>query len=254
MLIYLCEDQPESILTGIYDAWADPEPNRNIRLSVSDQGQQELFCGYHTVHTDMEKAQKVADSIERKLGPGIWEDVEASLAADAEDKAQAVFSYLRIAFAKGPAVRQELARPEVMRIYELKRMVTREYRNLLGFVRFADTPEGILVAQLEPRHRQVPLLAPHFAERLNTERFIMYDKRRKEAAVYTPGLGWYLTMGEAAGIDSLIRESERDGYASLWQVFVRSIAIEQRRNPVCQRNLLPMRFRPCMTEFRREET
>ncbi|MBQ8638790.1 MAG: TIGR03915 family putative DNA repair protein [Lachnospiraceae bacterium] len=254
MLVFQCEDQAESILTGVYDAWADPVPNREIRLVLSDDGQQELFCEYRKVKTDDKKAQKVAESIVRKLGKWIWSDVEFVLLADAADKAQAVFSYLRLAFSIGPEIRQQLARPEVMRICELVRMVSREQQHLFGFVRFADTPEGILIAQLEPRHRQIPLLAGHFAERLNTERFILYDKRRREAAVHSPEHGWYLTMGEADGIEEMIRCSERDGYAELWQVFFDSIAIAQRTNPRCQQNLLPMRFRPHMTEFRRDKS
>ena len=249
MLCMICGDQPEAILTGIYDAWADPVPNREIRIQLAGSGQTELFCQYRTVTASMEKAQKVARSIRAKLGADIWEDVEVALMAAEADKGQAVFQYLRTAFAVGKQVKNDLGRPEVMRIFELNRMVRREYQHLQGFVRFADVPSGVLVAQLEPKHRQVPLLAPHFAERLNTERFILYDKGRKEAAVYAPERGWYLTIGEAAGIDRLIRESEQDGYASLWQVFVDSIAIAERRNPRCQDNLLPKRFRPCMTEF-----
>jgi len=250
MLIYICDDQPEAILSAIYDAWADPTPNRDIRLEVGWQGQQELFCEYRSARVDMEKAGKVAETIERKLGMHVWEDVRYALMADECDKAQAVFSFLRTAFKEGSAVRRQLARPEVMRVMELGRMVSRERHLLLGFVRFADAADGVLVSQIEPKHRQVPLLAPHFAERLNTERFILYDKKRKEAAVYSPEFGWYLTTGEASGIEDMIKKSETDGYGSLWKIFFESITIEQRYNPRCQRNLLPLRFRPQMTEFR----
>lgn len=254
MLIYICEDQPESVLSGIYDAWADPMPNREIRLRMEYDGQQELFCEYRPAVSDREKAQKVARSVFSKLGSDVWKTVEAALLADEPDKAQAVFDFLRVAFLAGPGILRELGRPQVMRVCELERMVRNECHLLYGFVRFADTADGILVAQIEPRHRQIPLLAPHFAQRLNTERFILYDRRRREAAVYSPQTGWYLTEGEARGIEELIRESERDGYASLWKVFFDSIAVGQRANPRCQRTLLPLRFRPQMTEFRGQRT
>ena len=49
MLCMICGDQPEAILTGIYDAWADPVPNREIRIQLAGSGQTELFCQYRTV-------------------------------------------------------------------------------------------------------------------------------------------------------------------------------------------------------------
>ena len=42
---------------------------------------------------------------------------------------------------------------------------------------------------------------------------------------------------------------QEKNYAKLWQVFFTSISIKQRENPDCQRNHLPFRFRPEMTEF-----
>ena len=35
----------------------------------------------------------------------------------------------------------------------------------------------------------------------------------------------------------------------LWKCFFKSIAIEERNNPVCQRSFLPLRYRKYMTEF-----
>ncbi len=49
--------------------------------------------------------------------------------------------------------------------------------------------------------------------------------------------------------EELARETDQAEYEELWKIFHEAIAIEERRNPVCQRNLLPLRFRPYMTEF-----
>lgn len=45
--------------------------------------------------------------------------------------------------------------------------------------------------------------------------------------------------------------SEREDFIqSLFRHFVSTISIEDRKNTDLQRNLLPLRFRPFMTEFR----
>lgn len=253
MLKLICKDDPEAILAGIYEAWADPCPNRDITLLLEGQYQQELFSEYRPARESRQLAEKVADSINRKLSAGVWSWVRDALMADAPDKAQAVFSFLRTAFGVGSGILTQYGRPEVMRVYELQRMVERECQHLKGFVRFADTKAGVLVAVLTPKHRQLPLLAPHFADRFREERFLLFDKKRKEAVVYEPDTGWYLTqLQENGALSKLIRAAEADIYGELWQIFFRSITIEQRRNIRCQKTLLPLRFREDMTEFRRQ--
>ena len=40
-----------------------------------------------------------------------------------------------------------------------------------------------------------------------------------------------------------------ENWVKLWKTFFTAIAIEERKNPNCQRNHLPLRFRDLMTEF-----
>ena len=60
--------------------------------------------------------------------------------------------------------------------------------------------------------------------------------------------------GGMADADSLERVSENEkDYEKLWQIFFSSISVRERENPKCQRNHLPFRFRPEMTEFAEEK-
>lgn len=49
--------------------------------------------------------------------------------------------------------------------------------------------------------------------------------------------------------DKLSKKTDEETYEGLWKTFHQAIAIAQRRNEKCQQNLLPLRFRPYMTEF-----
>ena len=61
-------------------------------------------------------------------------------------------------------------------------------------------------------------------------------------------IGWgYKKVGEE--LEKLKTEREEKEWEKLWKTFFTTIAIEQRKNLDCQRNHLPLRFRPLMTEF-----
>ena len=44
-------------------------------------------------------------------------------------------------------------------------------------------------------------------------------------------------------------EQQEDLYTQMWKEFFNTIAVEKRKNPVCQRNMFPLRYRKHVTEF-----
>ena len=57
-------------------------------------------------------------------------------------------------------------------------------------------------------------------------------------------------QGAALSEDSIVYAEAEAAYQELFKRFCDSIAIESRINPKLQMNMLPLRFRPNMTEFR----
>lgn len=68
MYVFVCHDDPDSIFTAIYDAWASRLRHKNIRILAKEPENYELFCEYIHVTTNAEKSRKVADTIRRRLG------------------------------------------------------------------------------------------------------------------------------------------------------------------------------------------
>ena len=60
MHVFTCEDTPNGILTGVYDAWemkiALHCAHNDIQLLCSPSDNCALFCEYHTVAPSEEKA------------------------------------------------------------------------------------------------------------------------------------------------------------------------------------------------------
>lgn len=252
MRIYVCEDRFEGILCGIYDAWASGLGHANVRVQVRRTQTLELFAEYTEVETDPAKAEKVASSVRRKLSEDIYVNLYKTAMSCAPDKADCMYRYLVRAFAAGPGIVQMYQDPAVMRVFEICRNVGNETHLLLQFIRFRQLPGNVLFAETEPKNYQLTLTAPHFADRLPDENWIIYEKNHGQAAVHEGGKGWFLArMGEEEAGRLRDRAGE-DGYEDLWQTFFETIAIEERKNPLCQRGHLPLRYRGTMTEFQRE--
>jgi len=245
--VFFCADQPEAILTAIYDAWADPLPNRDIRIEVGEAPQLSFLEEKVPVEPSYEKAEKVSASVKRKLGWDTWTMAEGALLAAAPDKGDAVFRFFQYAFSAGRDVTHDLAEPAVLRCFELNRKARGEAHLLLGFVRFTKLANGAFFAKIGPINDVLPLIADHFAGRFNTQAFMIYDEKRGRSVVYAPGTDWYLLEGEIPFPQGAAVPG--DEYVGLWRNYFNVIAIKERKNYRCQRGLCPIHFRAYMTEF-----
>ena len=46
MVVFVCEDSPEGIFTGVYDAWNSRLGHENVRLEVQGEYNYSLFSEY----------------------------------------------------------------------------------------------------------------------------------------------------------------------------------------------------------------
>ena len=60
MVVFVCEDSPEGIFTGVYDAWSSRLGHENVRLEVQGEYNYSLFSEYREVAVDQLKAQNAA--------------------------------------------------------------------------------------------------------------------------------------------------------------------------------------------------
>ena len=144
-----------------------------------------------------------------------------------------------------------LIRPEVMRIMELVRNVSNESHKFREMTRFTSVDRKVYVSHIEPRCDVALLVAEHFADRMPSEHWVIVDDGRRTAVVHPADEYMYvkhLTDDEFAALGRA--EYEEDEYTDMWRTFFNAIAIEQRENYRCQRNLFPLWIRKHATEFR----
>ncbi len=256
MTVYLCEPHFESMLCAIYDAWDSGKGHENVRIELEGAYRDlELFTQYVQVPFSEDKARKVIRSISQKISAQAYEKVYVSSLSQEDERADRIYRFLIQGFVHGAKVLDMIQLPEVYEIFQMCRNVYNENHQLTQFVRFSQTGQGVLISRIGPKNDVLPLLAPFFADRLPMENWMIYDETRRKAAVHPAGEAWMFLYGdsqpEACFKGQLDQATDQAEYESLWKAFHETVAIEARKNPTCQRNHLPLRFRPYMTEFQK---
>lgn len=251
--IYVCEDQIESIFTAIYEAWASGYGHAYNRILVGPIQNYELFSEYIMVHADPEKSRKVTESIKRKIGSEAYTGVYDMAISDNPEKGEIIYRFLILGFQYGLRVMDYLSNDYVSLITKNMKTIWREVHHYYGFVRFSELSNGILLSQIKPKNNLLTLLAPHFADRMQQENFMIIDEGRKLAAVHPAHNPWFLVSLSMIDPELLKEHTKKEEtMSSAWSVFVDNIAIKERENYHLQRNMLPLRFREYMPEFMEE--
>lgn len=254
--VLICEDSMEGILSGIYEAYQYKkemgiEHHESIHLAVKEPVTQRFFTQYKPIQTDHEKAAKVTDTIVRQLGNDTWYRISMAMVSDFEDKADVVYHTVVLGLRlRDRQITDRLQEDCVQRAFRCARASENELCHLKQFSRFAELQNGILYAKINAKHHVLPFLMPHFADRLPADNFVIYDENTQTFGLHASYKKWYLMQGAALSEDSIVYAEAEAAYQELFKRFCDSIAIESRINPKLQMNMLPLRFRPNMTEFR----
>lgn len=249
MVIFTCEDQFDAMMSCVYEAWASRLGHRNVRLLTEPFGTRELFCEYRYVRTDFVRAESVIRTIQKKISLEAYRMVYRAAMAEKEEKLDMIYRFLISGFHCGARVVHHLGEPSVANLFMLDRKVKNEAHHFREFLRFTERENRVLVGRISPKSNVITLLAPHFADRLPSEDWMIIDDTRRTAVVHPADRDYYLTSLSEEEFAFLTCEKE-DDMERLWKEFFRIIGIEERKNPECQRNLMPLWYRQHMPELR----
>ena len=117
-------------------------------------------------------------------------------------------------------------------------------------MRFEERNENLLTARIQPKSNVLPVLAAHFADRLQPENWIILDTIRRFAAIHPAGKPYFLQWGvtEEMLLSVPVSDHEKD-WEQLWSCFFNTIAIQEHRNTDLQRSLMPLHYRTYMPEI-----
>ena len=237
MLSYLFDGTFEGLLTCIHEAYYRHETPDHIIWG--DQLQENLLTCCAQIPTDNGKADKVLHSIRAKISADALEHAFHAYLSEINDIGVWIYRYLRLGWKVGPSVDRYLCEDEVSAVHEAGRKVEWESHKMLGLIRFRELEGGIFYAPIGPDHNIVSLVAPHFAERLSDQTWMIHDVKRDIAAVYNK-TDW--TIAVIRQKKALPLHGDELEFQRLWKQYFQSIAIRSRRNPGLQRQYMPSRY------------
>lgn len=252
MTVYTCERVWESMLTCIFEAWSSGLGHKRIRLELEPIGQYTMFDEYIHVDRDEAKAVKVMDAVNLKIGSGFYSSLAYSSMAYEDDVLDNIYRMMILGFANGERALDMMQYRDVMRHNEIRKRVGGEVCHFREFLRFHEIAGSVYVAHIEPKSRIVYALAQPFADRMPSEHWMIIDDIHREAVIHPKNEHYYLrTLTEDEFKRLLLTEEKNDEYTDMWKVFFDTIAIKERINPRCQRNLFPIWTRQHAVEFNR---
>ena len=218
-----------------------------VVIQREDQVQLTLGEEIYLVETDESRAARVLKGLKKKVSEDAVHKVYYALLSGEDDKYMAIFRYVQLGFKVGHMIDSHLKEDCVREVHKLAGRVGKETHLLTGFCRFSETESGVFYCAITPKNDVLAMLAAHFCERFMNQQWIIHDKSRKKAAIYDGNEYIITDVPREAMFNYAEGEKETQ---NLWVVFFETLAIEARKNPKLHRNIMPLRYRGEMTEFK----
>ncbi len=239
---YTYDGSFDGFLTCVYESYV----NKEWPAAFVPPGTEQLsLFPERPVETSKEHARRVLLSLPKRMGSEAAAWVVRGFLTCLPEKELHLFRFIDLGYEQGPMVTRNLTDDRVAVLGKALTHLKGEAHLLRGFIRFSDQ-QGVLVAEIEPKNRVLPVLRAHFCARYGGERFVIYDRTYKEALFYQPGKWIIVPLEEFAS--AAPDQAERD-YRALWRRFYDTVAIEGRYNPKCRMTHMPKRYWHMMTEF-----
>ena len=126
---------------------------------------------------------------------------------------------------------------------------------ILQFMRFQKTAEGIYFGVMEPLYNVYPLTIGHFRDRFADQRWLIYDGKRKYGYYYDGKEVNEITFADphqqhllTGKLEDSLLDKDEKLFQQLWKSYFKSICIKERLNPVKHRKDMPVRYWKYLTE------
>jgi len=247
MNVYIYDGSFDGLLTLIYKSYHNRQsPNKIIS---SQEEQTDFLATYINIITDGEKAKKVYDAIIQKISYDALSNVYYAFLSEQPGCEMSIFNYIRLGFKIGKSIDDYLSKDIVLGIHDLSTKVNRERHAMLGLIRFVELDRGLLYAKFGPKYNVLSLVSPHFAKRLASEKWVIFDENRELASIFN-GEEWYITEIKLQN-DFEISDKEKL-FQSLWKNYFDNISIKERKNLKLQQKNMPKRYWKYLTEKKLE--
>ncbi|MBO7126519.1 TIGR03915 family putative DNA repair protein [bacterium] len=249
-MIFLYDGTFEGFLSTVFDAFLVRE---DVEIAKKAGFQPHFFTETREVETLPEKAERVASKLLEICGERGFTAIVYIFLSEEENCETYCFYLIKAALKNGKKAFSCFQDERIARAMMMRKKVSREYDKMLGLLRFSELANGIFYAPFEPDFNLIPLLVPHFYERLSGTRWMIHDLKRGIAVYHAEGktenVEFIDEITSHQNMETLLGKSENeDSFEKMWSNYFKIIAIESRINPKLQLRFVPQRYWKHLTE------
>ena len=222
------------------------------QIIKKDDLQHNMFATPIEIVTDITKSDRVIKKLTDQLqNDGVRTLIYAFLSekVGVEDLLYKVIHYA--VANKSKNIMKDFSNDAVLQVSQLTKSVGREKHRMEAFIRFELLKDGIYFAKIDPDFDVLTLIVPHFKNRYQDQKWLIYDLRRKYGVYYD------LNDLEIVSIDldekllksdSEIYSDSEINYQKLWWEYFDHTNIKERKNTKLHVQHVPKRYWKYLTE------
>jgi probable DNA metabolism protein len=234
---YLYDGSFEGLMTVIYEVMKNKH-NPNGIYPVYNY-QESMLSSSVFLPSDTSKCDTLCRIVTDRISTEALNNIMYVFLSELENIGLWIYGYINLGLKVGRKVDLYLSDSNVLNIIDTRDKVLGERHRMLGLVRFKLLKGDVYYSSIESVYNIVGLTAPHFAERLGSQNFIIHDIKRNLAVLYNKR-NWIITHFE---MDTRpILSEEETQYQKLWNQFFKSISIPEKLNPRLQKRNMPQRY------------
>lgn len=211
-----------------------------------------LFSDTETIFTQMDKAQRVWNGIQKKSKNAI-KNIYFGYLSESKNIELLLYRYICKLFTNQNSIHSDYSDSIVLKLSQLAKNVGREKHRMEAFVRFQLTQDEIYFANIEPDFDVLPLISKHFKSRYADQQWIIYDVKRKYGLFYNLEKVALISLVLDEVYTNSIHKSEyfvakEYDYQELWNNYFKSTNIKSRINKRLHTQHVPKRYWKYLSE------
>jgi len=241
-MIYRYDGTYNGLLSVIFESYRLKAPATEI---IADHlFQQGLFETPIEVDTEVEKAERVKNGLEKKCGKAASTLIYRCFLSERSDVAMLIYRFVRMAMQETDNVLHNYRNDTVLQLHQISKQIGREVHRMHAFVRFQETKDGMLVALINPDFNVLPLSGQHFVARYPALHWLIYDTKRHYGWYYDMNKSKFITLNEKQHrhLAQDLLTNEENSYQQLWQSYFKATDIPERRNMKLHLQHVPKRY------------
>ncbi|MEP3371277.1 MAG: TIGR03915 family putative DNA repair protein [Maribacter dokdonensis] len=237
-------------LTAVFTGFEQKLTHADIQKN--NQLQSGLFAENETIFTNVEKAQRVWNGVQKKSYTAI-KNIYFSFLSEHNNIEALLYHYIQKLMGSKYYGSTDFSDDGVLKINQLAHKVGREKHRMEAFIRFQLTKDNVYFANIEPDFDVIPLISKHFRNRYADQQWIIYDVKRKYGIFYDLHTVEIISLDLTDIHSNTIEKSsvftdEEFEYQDLWNNYFKSSTIKSRINTKLHVQHVPKRYWKYLSE------